>query len=71
MDRSFSISLLMYSNYWTMTRKLTPLLVVAYEKRYMYKFDFEKMMLKNKNKISPRILINLREKLIQHALSNI
>ena len=71
MDRSLSILLLMYINYLTMARTLIPLLVVAYEKRYMYNFDFEKMMLKNKNKISPRFFINLREKLVQHALSNI
>ena len=58
-----------------MTRKSIPVHVVAYEKGYMYNFDIEKnyvlTFIDELKKTSPRILIKLREKLVQYALFNI
>ena len=59
-----------------MTRKSIPVHVLAYEKGYMYNFDIEKNHVLTfidefNKKTSPRILIKLREKLVQFALFNI
>ena len=59
-----------------MTRKSITVHVVAYEKGYMYNFDIEKNHVltfidESKKKTSPRILIKLREKLVQYALFHI